>query len=184
MCLEMLMSACMMLVAFPHTEYKMGGQTAGWRINAFLHAISLSDVMSDILHQVGAVRVRRMIARVCVSRLQWMCNPLAGFCSSTPAHPCCTIATGRCGDSCLPTPPTHSPLSRPLAVAAAAAAVQPQLQDLPAVQRRRAVRQRQAQEVQGARQEGHRPPQEAQAKGQGSSGRRRGGANEGEPDRR
>ncbi|GFR46853.1 hypothetical protein Agub_g8493, partial [Astrephomene gubernaculifera] len=50
-CLEMLMSACMMWTAFPHTEYKMGGQTAGWRMSALLHAISLQDVYSDIMHQ-------------------------------------------------------------------------------------------------------------------------------------
>ncbi|KXZ55834.1 hypothetical protein GPECTOR_2g1385 [Gonium pectorale] len=50
-CLEMLMSACMMWAAFPHTEYKMGGQTSGWRLHAFLHAISLQDVYSDIMHQ-------------------------------------------------------------------------------------------------------------------------------------
>ncbi|GIL47293.1 hypothetical protein Vafri_4146 [Volvox africanus] len=50
-CMEMLMSACMMWAAFPHTEYKMGGQTTGWRLTAFLHAISLQDVYSDIMHQ-------------------------------------------------------------------------------------------------------------------------------------
>lgn len=50
-CLEMLMSACMMWAAFPHTEYKLGGQTSGWRLSAFLHAISLHDVYSDIMHQ-------------------------------------------------------------------------------------------------------------------------------------
>ena len=52
-CMEMLMSACMMWAAFPHTEYKIGGQTSGWRMSAFLHAISLQDVYSDIMHQVG-----------------------------------------------------------------------------------------------------------------------------------
>ncbi|GLC43913.1 hypothetical protein PLESTB_000922400 [Pleodorina starrii] len=50
-CLEMLMSACMMWAAFPHTEYKMGGQTTGLRLTAVLHAISLQDVYSDIMHQ-------------------------------------------------------------------------------------------------------------------------------------
>ncbi|KAG2445795.1 hypothetical protein HXX76_000399 [Chlamydomonas incerta] len=50
-CIEMLISAAGMWVAFPHTEYKMGGQTTGWRLHAFLHAISLQDVYSDIMHQ-------------------------------------------------------------------------------------------------------------------------------------
>lgn len=70
-CLEMLMSACMMWAAFPHTEYKLGGQTSGWRLSAFLHAISLHDVYSDIMHQVrragrrGCARVRTTPGPVC-----------------------------------------------------------------------------------------------------------------------
>ncbi|KAG2491390.1 hypothetical protein HYH03_010181 [Edaphochlamys debaryana] len=50
-CVEMLMSAIMMWVAFPPSEYKIGGQTVGWRLSAFAHAISLQDVYSDIMHQ-------------------------------------------------------------------------------------------------------------------------------------
>lgn len=51
-CLEMLMSALFMWVAFPHTEFKMGGKTAGLRLSAILHAISIADVVSDVMHQV------------------------------------------------------------------------------------------------------------------------------------
>ena len=57
-CMEMLMSAGMMWVAFPHTEFRMGGQTSGFRLGAFMHAISLQDVYSDIMHQVRGRRTR------------------------------------------------------------------------------------------------------------------------------
>jgi hypothetical protein len=65
-CMEMVMSAGFMWVAFPFTEYKVAGQ-GGFRIHNFLHAISLQDVYSDIMHQASGAewlgprqRARRM----------------------------------------------------------------------------------------------------------------------------
>lgn len=52
-CLEMLMSALFMWVAFPHTEFRMAGHKRGLKLAAVLHCISIADVVSDVMHQVG-----------------------------------------------------------------------------------------------------------------------------------
>jgi hypothetical protein len=50
-CVEMMCAAFMMLVAFPHTEYHIGGAAAGMHIGAMFHAISIRDVIADVVHQ-------------------------------------------------------------------------------------------------------------------------------------
>ncbi|KAJ9523820.1 hypothetical protein QJQ45_020008 [Haematococcus lacustris] len=51
-CIEMFFAAIGMFFAFPVSEYKLGGgATPGWSIKALAHAISISDVMEDIIIQ-------------------------------------------------------------------------------------------------------------------------------------
>mmetsp|Transcript_18411 Transcript_18411/g.46560 ORF Transcript_18411/g.46560 Transcript_18411/m.46560 type:complete len:746 (-) Transcript_18411:337-2574(-) len=51
-CVEMFFAAVGMLFAFPHTEYQLGGAaTPGWRWDALKHAISITDVIEDIMLQ-------------------------------------------------------------------------------------------------------------------------------------
>lgn len=50
-CLEMLGAAVMMRTAFPHNEYNIGGAAKGFRWKAFTHAISIQDVVADVVHQ-------------------------------------------------------------------------------------------------------------------------------------
>jgi hypothetical protein len=50
-CVEMLCAACMLLIAFPHTEYHIGGAAQGMRFGAMFHALSLRDVIADVVHQ-------------------------------------------------------------------------------------------------------------------------------------
>jgi hypothetical protein len=52
-CAEMLLAGASMLYAFPYKEYQIGGSTAGWRLGAFTHAISVKDVVKDVVHVVG-----------------------------------------------------------------------------------------------------------------------------------
>lgn len=51
-CVEMAIAGVALLFAFPHAEYKIGGSTSGWRLSAFLHAISVRDVLHDTIHVV------------------------------------------------------------------------------------------------------------------------------------
>ncbi len=50
---EMLMAAIGMFFAFHWNEYSIGGQAAGWRLGAISHAISITDVVGDIIHQAS-----------------------------------------------------------------------------------------------------------------------------------
>lgn len=50
-CLEMIGASVMMLYAFPHTEYNIGGAASGMNSSALGHAISIRDVVSDTVHQ-------------------------------------------------------------------------------------------------------------------------------------
>eukprot|EP00798_Chlamydomonas_sp_ICE-L_P028107 gene28107-31215_t len=49
--IEMMFASIGMFYAFPYSEYKIGGAASGWSWGAFTHAVSISDVTSDILHQ-------------------------------------------------------------------------------------------------------------------------------------
>ncbi|WIA30390.1 hypothetical protein OEZ86_000476 [Tetradesmus obliquus] len=49
-CVEMALAGTSLLYAFPHSEFNMGGSTHGWRLDAFLHAISIRDVVVDTIH--------------------------------------------------------------------------------------------------------------------------------------
>jgi hypothetical protein len=51
-CLEMLGAAVMMLFAFPHSDFSVGGQHAQLRATNMFHAISIRDVFADTVHQV------------------------------------------------------------------------------------------------------------------------------------
>jgi hypothetical protein len=53
-CVEMLCASFMLLVAFPHTEYHIGGAAQGIRFGAMFHALSLRDVIADVVHQFGS----------------------------------------------------------------------------------------------------------------------------------
>lgn len=48
-CLEMFCSSIMMWIAFPYTDYKIGGQSVGLRAGAVKHALSIRDVVVDTL---------------------------------------------------------------------------------------------------------------------------------------
>jgi hypothetical protein len=53
-CVEMLIAAFAHLYAFPYKEYaevNVGRQTAPW--NSLFHALNLTDVVHDTMHQVG-----------------------------------------------------------------------------------------------------------------------------------
>ncbi|KAK9846283.1 hypothetical protein WJX81_000927 [Elliptochloris bilobata] len=50
-CVEMLPAALGMLYAFPYTEYKGAGPTAGIGLENMRHVISIHDVVSDTMHQ-------------------------------------------------------------------------------------------------------------------------------------
>jgi hypothetical protein len=52
-CVEMALAGLSLLYAFPHKEFNMGGSTHGWRLDAFLHAISIKDVVVDTIHVVS-----------------------------------------------------------------------------------------------------------------------------------
>lgn len=39
-----------MMYAFPHKQYCLGGSTSGFRLDAFAHAVSISDVVKDTIH--------------------------------------------------------------------------------------------------------------------------------------
>jgi hypothetical protein len=52
-CVEMALAGLSLLYAFPHKEFNMGGSTGGWRLDAFLHAISIKDVVVDTIHVVS-----------------------------------------------------------------------------------------------------------------------------------
>eukprot|EP00775_Hariotina_reticulata_P011616 gene11616-11760_t len=49
-CAEMAVAGIALLYAFPHKEYQIGGSAAGFRASAFVHAISIKDVVSDTIH--------------------------------------------------------------------------------------------------------------------------------------
>jgi len=49
-CVEMLIAGAAMTYAFPYKQYSLGGTTAGFRWDAFTHAVSMSDVVRDIIH--------------------------------------------------------------------------------------------------------------------------------------
>jgi len=48
---EMFLASLGMLVAFPWSEYTIGGQASGWRWGNVAHALSIMDVLSDVIHQ-------------------------------------------------------------------------------------------------------------------------------------
>jgi hypothetical protein len=49
-CVEMLLAGTAMIYAFPYKQYSIGGSTAGFRLDAFAHAASVSDVVKDVVH--------------------------------------------------------------------------------------------------------------------------------------
>ena len=49
-CVEMLLAGCAMTYAFPYKQYSIGGTAAGFRLDAFTHAVSVADVMKDVIH--------------------------------------------------------------------------------------------------------------------------------------
>ncbi|GBF91303.1 hypothetical protein Rsub_03623 [Raphidocelis subcapitata] len=49
-CVEMLIAGGAMTAAFPHRQYALGGTTAGFRLDAFWHAVSVRDVVADVVH--------------------------------------------------------------------------------------------------------------------------------------
>jgi hypothetical protein len=51
---EMFLASVGMLFAFPWSEYRIGGFARGWSWEAFVHAVSIMDVLSDIIHMVGS----------------------------------------------------------------------------------------------------------------------------------
>jgi hypothetical protein len=51
-CCEMALAGIALLYAFPHKEYQIGGSTSGYRLEAFMHAISVHDVVKDAIHVV------------------------------------------------------------------------------------------------------------------------------------
>lgn len=53
-CVEMALAGTGLLFAFPHKEYQIGGSTSGFRLDAFLHAISIRDVVVDTIHVVSS----------------------------------------------------------------------------------------------------------------------------------
>jgi hypothetical protein len=64
-CVEMALAGISLLYAFPHREFNMGGSTAGWRLDAFLHAISIRDVVVDTIHVVSR-RLQQLVLPVIV----------------------------------------------------------------------------------------------------------------------
>ena len=50
---EMLVASVAMLFAFPWSEYQIGGVAKGWSWLAFTHAVSINDVLADIMHQIN-----------------------------------------------------------------------------------------------------------------------------------
>jgi len=50
-CIEMAISAFTMQFAFPVADFKIGGSAAGLHVGAMVHAISIRDVLADVLHQ-------------------------------------------------------------------------------------------------------------------------------------
>jgi hypothetical protein len=52
-CVEMMGAGISMFYAFPHKEYQIGGSAAGFRADAFTHAISIKDVVKDTIHVVS-----------------------------------------------------------------------------------------------------------------------------------
>ncbi|KAI8476882.1 MAG: organic solute transporter Ostalpha-domain-containing protein [Monoraphidium minutum] len=49
-CVEMLIAGCAMTFAFPYKQYSIGGSAAAFRLDAFAHAASVSDVLKDVVH--------------------------------------------------------------------------------------------------------------------------------------
>lgn len=54
-CLEMLGSSIAMYFAFPVSDFKIGGVATGMRMGAMIHAISIRDVLADVLHQFAGM---------------------------------------------------------------------------------------------------------------------------------
>lgn len=54
-CIEMFISGCTMYFAFPVADFKIGGVAAGMRMGAIIHAISIRDVLADVMHQFAGV---------------------------------------------------------------------------------------------------------------------------------
>jgi hypothetical protein len=61
-CAEMAVAGFALLYAFPHKEYQIGGSAAGFRASAFVHAISIKDVVSDTIHVVRGAAVLNALA--------------------------------------------------------------------------------------------------------------------------
>jgi hypothetical protein len=52
-CCEMAIAGMALLYAFPHKEYQIGGSTHGLRWDNFTHAVSVNDVVKDVIHVVS-----------------------------------------------------------------------------------------------------------------------------------
>ena len=51
--MESLIASIAMSFAYPWREYQIGGVAKGWSWLAFSHAISINDVLSDIMHKIN-----------------------------------------------------------------------------------------------------------------------------------
>lgn len=52
---EMFLAAIGMVFAFPWSEYRVGGAAKGMTWDSFMHAVSISDVISDVIHMVSGI---------------------------------------------------------------------------------------------------------------------------------
>lgn len=96
-CTEMLIAAVGMLFAFPHSEYQLGGAASpGWSWESLKHAISITDVVEDIMLQVRSTGAIFLVDCQVLVRLTLMPSMASPACSSTltTSHTCCTLTVG------------------------------------------------------------------------------------------
>lgn len=97
-CTEMAIAGIALLYAFPHSEYKIGGATAAFRLDAFSHAASIKDVVADAIHVVswhatgaqgGRCRVTELLPALAAPPGS-LHRPTATTCSTATAAPLTT----------------------------------------------------------------------------------------------
>ena len=79
---EMFVASVGMLFAFPWSEYQIGGTARGWSWDAFTHAVSIMDVLADIMHQVSvntSVNTPESLSHTFLSANATACSPALQF---------------------------------------------------------------------------------------------------------
>ena len=93
---EMLVASIGMLFAFPWSEYQIGGTAKGFSWESFSHAVSIMDVISDILHQVRVILADAhgiLMSETCIRDIH--CASHTSSSTLRTGHTCCMMMEAR-----------------------------------------------------------------------------------------